>query len=306
MSIATLQSVLKEGQIVAPDTWDGISTRAAEKIGCKAALFSATAFAHSVRGIPDEGVLGCTETVYAVSRLVEDNCSIPLVIDVRSGFSDNLKVMPYDLYRIVKAGAAALMMDDRAYGCGADSEELRLVSADVFAKKIALAHEAAENTDCMVIVRSFAEDPEEAVKRLLLAKEAGADIVGAAFARTEADAEMLAGKLPGMKLWNDLTVDEKCEPEVSAERLCELGYGLVFITFLEKAAWFGDMDFGIQNFRNGNTVYADTHDFDGMLRDENGSLVDYHTIFSYWKKWMPMEKKFMDLRELGPSAYQFK
>ena len=306
MCIATLQSVLKEGQAFAPDTWDGISTKAAETIGCKTALFSATAYAHSVRGIPDEGVLGVTETVWAVSRLVEDNCSIPLVIDIRSGFSDNLKVMPYDLYRIVKAGAAAVMMDDRAYGSGADSEEVHLVSAELFAKKIALLRQAVENTDCMVIARSFSEDPEDAVKRLLLAKEAGAEIIGAAFAHTEADARLLAEKLPGMKLWNDLTVDENGDPEVSKETLDELGYRLVFMTFMEKAAWYGDMDFGIKNLENGSTVYADTNDFGGMLRDADGKLVDYHVIFSYWKKWMPLEKKFMDLQELGPDAFQFK
>ena len=306
MRIATLQSVLAEGQIVAPDTWDGISTKAAETMGCKAVLFSATALAHAVRGIPDEGVLGVMEMVCAVSRAVEDNCALPLIADIRSGFSDNLKVMPYDLYRIVKAGPEAIMMDDRAYGCGSDSEELRLVSPEVFAKKIALAKQAVENTDCMVIARSFAPDPEEAISRVKAAREAGADIVGAAYAHTEADAKAFAEAVPGMKLWNDLTVDEKGEPEVTAEVLDELGYALVFITFMEKAAWFGEVDFGIQNLRNGNTVYADTNDFGGMLRDENGKLVDYHGIFGYWQKWMPMEKKFMDLSELGPDAYQFK
>lgn len=306
MGIPSLLSVIEEGQIVAPDVWDGISTKAAETIGCRAALFSATAFSHASRGIPDEGVISCFETVWAVSRAVEDNCVLPLIIDIRSGFSDNLKVMPYDLYRVVKAGAKALLMDDRAYGCGSDSEELRLVSKDLFAKKIALARQAAENTDCMVIARSFAPSRDEAVERLLLAKEAGADIVGAAFAYTLEDAKALSEVLPGMKLWNDLTVDEKGEPEVTVEQLDELGYKLVFITFLEKAAWFGELDFGIQNLKNGSTVYADSNDFDGMLRDEEGRLTDYHQIFGYWQKWMPLEKKFQDLSMLGDDAYQFK
>ena len=39
---------------------------------------------------------------------------------------------------------------------------------------------------------------------------------------------------------------------------------------------------------------------------ENGKLVDYHGIFGYWQKWMPMEKKFQDLSALGERAYQFK
>ena len=305
MSIATLRSVLAQGQQFAPDTWDGISTRAAEKLGCTMARFSARALAHAVRGIPDEGVLGVAEMVWMVSRVVEDNCSIPLIIDVRSGFSDNLRVMPYDLERIVKAGAAGMLLDDRAYGCGSDSPELTLVSREVFAQKIAIARRAAENTDCVILARSFAPDAEEAVARCRLAQQAGAEIVGAACAHTVEDAKAFAAAVPGEKLWNDLTVADG-KPEVTAEELKALGYGLVFMTLMEQAAWFGDMDFGIKNYRNGNTMYADLHDFDGYLRDEQGRLVDYHVIFSYWKKWMPMEKKFMDLSDLGDAAYQFK
>ena len=41
-----------------------------------------------------------------------------------------------------------------------------------------------------------------------------------------------------------------------------------------------------------------------MLRAEDGSLMDYHVIFSYWKKWMPMEQKFIDMSDLGDRAYQ--
>ena len=300
----SLRSVLSKGLILAPDTWDGISTRAAEKMGARAGLFSATALSHCFRGIPDEGVLGVMEMVWTVSRVVEDNCSIPLIIDVRSGFSDNLRVMPYDLERIVKAGAAAMMLDDRAYGCGADSPELTLVPEEVFAGKIAIAKKAAENTDCMILARSFAEDPDEAVSRLRAAQKAGAEMVGAAYAHTKEQAEELSRTLPGKKFWNDLTVSGGT-PEVTCEELEKLGYGLVLITFLERASWFGNLEFGIRNYQNGNTVYADLNDLDGLLRDQNGNLEDYHVIFSYWKKWMPLEKRFMDLSELGDEAYQF-
>lgn len=303
MSIPTLQSVLAQGQLVAPDTFDGISTRAAETLGCKCALFSWAALAHSVHGIPDEGVMGSTDLTWAVSRLVEDNCNIPLVIDVRAGFSDNLAMIPYDLERVVKAGAAAIMLDDRAFGCGDDSETLTLISQEVFAKKIALAVHAAENTNCMVLARSFAPDKAEAVQRCLAAKEAGAQLVGAACLHSVQDALDFAEQVPGDKIWNALTAVDDA-PEVTTVQLDELGYKLVFIYFMEKAAFFGDMDFGVKNHENGNTTYADNNDFDGMLRAEDGSLMDYHIIFSYWKKWMSLENKFNDMSDLGSRAYQ--
>ncbi len=303
MSIPTLQSVLAEGQLIAPDTFDGISTRAAEHMGCKGALLSAAALTHTVHGTPDEGTLGVSDMVWSLTRFVEDNCGIPLIVEVRSGYSDNLRIMPYDLERIVKAGAAAMLLDDRAFGCGSDSPELTLVSPEVFAKKVAIAVEAASNTDCMVLARSYATEKEDAIARCKAAREAGAQLVGAVCMHTEADAERFAAEVPGAKLWSDLTVLDG-KPEVTAEKLEELGYGLVFITFMEKASWFGDMDYGVKNWANKNTVYADLHDFDGYLRDENGNLRDYHYIFSYWKKWMPLEKRFEDLSGLGDEAFQ--
>jgi 2-methylisocitrate lyase-like PEP mutase family enzyme len=303
MAIPSLQSVLAQGQMIAPDTFDGISTRAAETLGCKTALLSASALTHTVHGTPDEGTLNVTEMVWSLTRFVEDNCNIPLIVEVRSGFSDNLRIMPYDLERVVKAGAAAMLLDDRIYGCGNDSPEVLLVSPEVFARKVAIAVKAAENTDCMILARSFSEDKEDAIARCKAAQEAGAQIVGAACMRTEEDAEYFAQKVEGAKLWSDLTVKDQ-KVEVTAEKLEELGYGLVFITFMEKGAWFGDLDYGTKNFANKNTVYADLHDFDGYLRAEDGSLRDYHYIFSYWKKWMPLEKRLQDLSVLGDDAWQ--
>lgn len=303
MSIPTLQSVLAQGQLIAPDTFDGISTKAAEHLGCKGALLSAGALTHTVHGTPDEGTLSVAEMVWSLSRFVEDHCGIPLIVEVRSGFSDNLRIMPYDLERVVKAGAAAMLLDDRCFGCGSDSPEVTLVSPEVFAKKVSIAVEAASGTDCMILARSYAEDKMDAVARCKAAQEAGAQMVGAVCMHTKEDAEKFAAEVEGPKLWSDLTVKDGVA-EVTADELDQLGYGLVFITFMEKAAWFGDMDYGVKNWENRNTVYADLHDFDGYLRAEDGSVRDYHYIFSYWKKWMPLEKKFEDLSELGEEAYQ--
>lgn len=303
MGIPTLQSVLAQGQLIAPDTFDGISTKAAEHMGCRGALLSASALTHSVYGTLDEGTLSVSDMVWSLTRFVEDNCSIPLIVEVRSGFSDNLRIMPYDLERVVKAGAAAMLLDDRIFGCGTDSPEITLVDEETFARKVAIAAKAVSNTDCMVLARSFASDREDAVRRCLAAQKTGAQIVGAVCMHTEEDAKWFAGQVAGQKLWSDLTAKDG-RPEVTAERLEELGYSLAFMTFMEQASWFGDLDFGTKNWENKNTVYADLHDFDGYLRAEDGTVRDYHYIFSYWKKWMPLEKRFQDLSELGNEAFQ--
>ena len=301
--VPTFGAVIKEGFQILPAIFDGISSKAAERMGCKAGLVSACALTHCVHGTPDEGTLSTTDMVWSLTRMVEDNCVFPVIAEVRSGFSDNLHIMPYDLERIVKAGVNAMLLDDRIFGCGNDSEKITLVSKEIFADKITIAKKAAENTDCMILARSFATDPEEAVERCLAAKEAGAEIVGAACMHTEEDAEFFSEKVNGKKFWSDLTAVNG-GPEVTVDKLIELGYSFSFITFMEKAAWYGDMDYAVNNFKNRNTVYADLHDFDGMLRDKNGKLQDYHIIFSYWKKWMPMEEEFLDMSALGNDAYQ--
>ena len=51
-----------------------------------------------------------------------------------------------------------MLLDDRTFGCGSDSPEITLVSPEVFARKVAIAVEAASNTDCMVLARSYAAD----------------------------------------------------------------------------------------------------------------------------------------------------
>ena len=75
-------------------------------------------------------------------------------------------------------------------------------------------------------------------------------------------------------------------------------------TVKSGGAWIFDNEIAsmVGSFSNGDLVLV--HDFDGYLRDENGQLKDYHYIFSYWKKWMPLEKRFEDLSELGDEAFQ--
>lgn len=302
-TIPTFGAVIKEGFQIIPDIFDGISIKTAEKMGCKAGLVSASALTHSVHGMPDEGTLSATDMVWSLTRMAEDNCTFPIIAEVRSGFSDNLRIMPYDLERIVKSGAGAMLLDDRAYGCGKDSEKVILITKDMFAEKISIAKKAAENTDCMILARTFATEQEEAVERCLVAKAAGAQIVGAVCMHTEEDASLFSERVDGEKFWSDLT-SVNGRPEVNVDKLEEFGYSFTFITFMEKAAWLGDLNYGINNLRNRNTVYSDLHDFDGLLRDKNGKLLDYHAIFSYWKKWMPLEESFLDISALGNDAYQ--
>ena len=72
-----------------------------------------------------------------------------------------------------------MLLDDRTFGCGSDSPEITLVSPEVFARKVAIAVEAASNTDCMVLARSYAADQADAIARCKAAQAAGAQMVGA-------------------------------------------------------------------------------------------------------------------------------
>ena len=80
-----------------------------------------------------------------------------------------------------------------------------------------------------------------------------------------------------------------------------------FVIVIGMAAAIYDL-FRLSGSKNTEEIMPEAERIQGIQRlillDEEGNLRDYHYIFSYWKKWMPLEKKFEDLSELGKEAFQ--
>ena len=95
-------------------------------------------------------------------------------------------------------------------------------------------------------------------------------------------------------------VDNQCV--IEPEELEQLGFNIVVEDYSIKAAMFGMLYYGHKTLEDGNTVFHDTHTYDGLLQPGE----DYHVLFSFWKTWLPMEDEFNDLSSVMSIEHEIK
>lgn len=305
----TLRELLAEEQVVAPCVFDNISVRAVELAGYTAAVLSGAGLAYSMCGVPDMGLLNAEELLWMTNRLT-DYTPLPVVVDAGNGYGESPSAVYITALRLAKSGAMAITIDDTTGVCGTDrsfaedAAPAPVVPFDVYLAKVKAAVKACENTDCIVIAKTVALASlgmEEAIRRCSAARAIGAELTMIEGVHTLAQAEEIATADVGMKVWPDLTVVDGA-PEVDISDLDRLGFRLVIMHYTEKAAFFGMLYYGKRTREDGNTVFHDTHDFDGILSPGQ----DYHELFSFWKKWLPMEDEFNDLSDIMQIEHEIK
>jgi len=296
MKNKTLKELIAKDPIVIPGIYDCISARAVELAGYQAALLSSMGVSYSWCGVPDLGLVGADEMLWFASRIT-DYVDLPLIVSVDNGYDSRGSGVYRTVKRLVKAGASAVMIDDTDGTCGSDRDgNVGLVPEAVWLEKIEAAKDAVQGSECLIIARSMAKPVlglPEALKRCEAALGAGADLIAVEGLKTLEDAKLTAEKIPGTKMWTDWQPGG-AGTAPSLEELKEYGFCLVSLFFTEEASMYGMMDFAMKNLENGNTVYHDQHDFDGLLKPGE----DYHKFFAFHKKWLPMENRFLDVKEL--------
>lgn len=292
----TLRELVSKEQIFAPCVWDCLSARAAELCGFKAILLSSGAQAWAMLGMPDTGMLTSEECVQMAERICTTS-KLPLIVDADEGYGTS----PLNVYRtcqrLAKAGAMAVTIDDTSGFRGWErifydtGYKMEIVSDDLFLAKIAAAVEAVKGTDCMVIARTGARHFygfDNAIDRMVKATDLGADMSMVLAINCLDDCKKIAERVPGWKMYPDV-VSRNGVPDVELEDIAKLGFNLVTMHYLEKGAMYGMLDYGMNNWKNQNTVYSDQHDMGGWMKRDD-------SISSYCdaKKWMELEKKFRD------------
>ena len=126
--------------------------------------------------------------------------------------------------------------------------------------KVRAAVDALNGTDCMLIARSNA-DPrtqlDEGCERLAHAAELGADMTMLVKLSNLRDATYVASKVPGWKAYPDVTGTNGV-PEVTVDQIWPLGFNLMTMHYLLKAAMDGMIEHGLRNFADqGNTYSCD-------------------------------------------------
>ena len=83
----TLRELLEKGQVFAPCVFDCISVRCVELAGFKAALLSGGAYAYSMCGVPDMGLLDPNELTWITTRMT-DYSPLPIIVDADNGYGE--------------------------------------------------------------------------------------------------------------------------------------------------------------------------------------------------------------------------
>jgi 2-methylisocitrate lyase-like PEP mutase family enzyme len=171
------QRLQQASPVKAPGIYDGLSALLVEQAGFDCAFLSGACLSFARFGRPDMGLVTASEVAETVS-ILRDRVSIPLIVDMDTGFGNALNVQR-TVRDFERAGASALQMEDQMAPkrCGHMAGK-SVISGDEMVGKIRAALDARQDDNTLIIARTDAlgvngfEDAMERAERYL---EAGAD-----------------------------------------------------------------------------------------------------------------------------------
>jgi methylisocitrate lyase len=195
----------------------------AERAGFRAIYLSGGGVAAASLGVPDLGIT-TLEDVLIDARRITDACSLPLLVDVDTGFGSAFNIAR-TVRSLIKAGAAALHMEDQvqAKRCGHRPGKA-LVPPEEMVDRIKAAVDARSDPSFIIMARTDAlavEGLESALERSRRYVEAGADMI---FAEAVTDLEMYRKfkEAAGVPVLANITEFGKT-PLFSTQQLAEAG-----------------------------------------------------------------------------------
>ena len=152
----------------------------AEQSGFKAIYLSGGGVAAGSLGIPDLGITTLDDVLIDVGRIT-NVCSLPLLVDIDTGFGPSTFNIARTIKSLEKAGAAGIHMEDQvgAKRCGHRPGK-ELVSTDEMVDRIKAAVNARVDRDFLIGARTDAiasEGLDKALERAVAYQIAGADFI---------------------------------------------------------------------------------------------------------------------------------
>ncbi|MBK1667375.1 carboxyvinyl-carboxyphosphonate phosphorylmutase [Rhodovibrio sodomensis] len=225
--------------VVAPGVFDLISARLADAQDPAALYMTGYGTVASHLGVPDAGLATYTDMVGRVRQLAQ-HTRAPLIADGDTGYGGLLNVQ-HTVRGYEQAGAAAIQLEDQEFPkkCG-HTPGRRVVAAEEMVKKIRVAVDSRDDPDFLIIARTDARTThglEEALRRIALYGEAGADMLFLEAPESEREMERIGGEADKPLVAN--MVEGGRTPVLSAERLRAFGYRMAIYPatgFLAAAA----------------------------------------------------------------------
>jgi 2-methylisocitrate lyase-like PEP mutase family enzyme len=184
--------------LITPGIFDGFSARLVERAGFKTASISGAGTSESRLGWADRGIMGFEDNLANARRLAE--CTdLLLQADADTGYGNALNVY-FVVRAFEKAGMAAIMIEDQVWPkrCGHMAGKA-VIPAEEMVQKIKAAVDARQDPNFVIKARTDAIAPlgvDEAIRRLNMYAEAGADCLFADALLTREDITKVAEGVP--------------------------------------------------------------------------------------------------------------
>lgn len=167
----------KPGVLKVPGIYDGLSALLVEQAGFDAFFLSGACIAFTRFGIPDIGLVTASEVADTVA-IIRERCSLPLIVDMDTGFGNALNVQR-TVRTFERAGASALQIEDQVMPkrCGHMAGK-KVIPSDEMTGKIKAALDARTNENTLIIARTDAlgvNGFDDAMQRAEQYLAAGAD-----------------------------------------------------------------------------------------------------------------------------------
>jgi 2-methylisocitrate lyase-like PEP mutase family enzyme len=233
--------------LVQPGVYDGFSARLVQQMGFAAGSISGAGLSESNLGWADVGLMGYEENLHA-SRAIAACVDMPLSADGDTGYGNAINVF-FTVRGFEAAGVNGLMLEDQVWPkrCGHMAGE-EVISAEEGVEKIRAAVEARRDPDFIIKARTDAmatHGVREAIRRLNLYAEVGADLLFADALLSRDDIALVAREVP-KPLSVNMGLGIRARPTtplLSPKELQDIGVAVVSYPRLVTAA-------AIQGMRN--------------------------------------------------------
>ena len=255
-----LRELCQEGPFFEACVYDCLSARVVEMAGYRAMCLSGFGLALAYCGVPDIGIVTPTEVAEMVRRITRCT-SIPLIVDIDSGYGNELNVIR-TCQMMADAGAAAVHLEDQTFPkINPMVPTFSLVSQDDWKRRLDAAMYGLRGSDCMLIGRTDARvkyGVDETLQRLKIAADHGAEMTLAIGMYEEADIQRYMREIPGYKMYEYMSVPgalgaTKEQMSRTFQDCADLGFTMMSMpTIGMLGAIVGIQDFAASALREGN------------------------------------------------------
>ena len=217
----------QNGVLVMPGVYDCLSAKIAARSGFEVIFITGYSLSATLLGEPDFGLLTQTEMLSAAQRI----CGVvetPVIVDADTGYGNAVNVIR-TVKELIRAGAAGMFLEDQVWPkrCG-HMKGKQVIPLEEHLKKLKAALEARDAGDLYIVARTDARQAlglQEAIRRGIALKEAGADAVFIEAPENRDEMREIARYVPGPLVAN--MIERGVTPLMGPEELKDLGFELI-------------------------------------------------------------------------------